>query len=146
MTGPVQPSNKWVYRTPWTRVMMFLYCLCCSFVGLLGWLENPSPSIEAQLGHAAVLLYSSILVVSGILGAIGIFRSLHATVISVWAIAAATFFHGVAAVGNGSAQVGFRLIIAPMMMVPLVWTWMQWLIMVKHVTHIKLPRRPHKET
>jgi hypothetical protein len=85
-----------------------------------------------------VLLYSSILVISGIIGAVGIFRSLRATVISIWAIAAATFFHGAAAWSQGSPQTGLRLMISPLMMVPVIWAWRQWLVLVKHTDHLTL--------
>lgn len=128
-----EPREQWYYRWPWTRIMMFLYCLACAFVGLIGLFENPSPAIKEQLGYYAVLLYSSILVGAGVIGAIGIFRSIRATVISVWAVAAATFFHGATLVASGSAQTGLRLLIAPLMMVPLVWVWAQWLTVVKQV-------------
>lgn len=127
-------SVPWCYRWPWTRALMFTYCIGCACVGAIGILQQPSPAIEHQLGLYAVLLYSWILVGAGIIGAIGIFRNLQATVISVWAISAATFCHGVAAVlANGGLQTGLRLIVAPLMMVPLVWVWRQWLILVLHV-------------
>lgn len=119
---------------------MFFYCLTCSFVGLIGLFDRPSPAIEDQLGYYAVLLYSSILVVSGLIGSIGIFRSIRATVVSVWAVAGATFFHGVAVIAQGNPQTGLRLMIAPLMMVPLVWAWEQWLILFKHVSRLPWPR------
>lgn len=132
--------SKWYYRYPWTRVLMFCYCLMCSFVGLIGLAPGGgAPSIAQQLGFYAVMFYSWILIVFGITGAVGIFRSIHATVVSLWAIAAATFFHGAAILLEGSAQTGLRLMIAPIMMVPLAWSWKQWLELVKHVSNLSLP-------
>ena len=134
--------TKWYYRWPWTRVGMFAYCLGCAFVGLIGLGGDPSPAVDKSLGNYTVMLYSVILVVSGLIGAIGIFRSVQATVISVWAISAATFFHGAAAWADSNPQTGLRLMVAPLMMVPLVWVWGQWLQLVKHTTRLEL--RPRK--
>lgn len=131
--------TRWYYRYPWTRVLTFLYCISSVFVGLIGLDTQPSPSMLRQLGYYAVLLYSSILIVSGIIGAIGIFRSVQATVVSLWAIAAATFFHGLAVFNDGSTQTGLRLMIAPLMMIPLAWSWKEWLMLVKHVSRLSLP-------
>lgn len=137
-------ETKWYYRWPWTRILMGAYCTACAFVGLIGFSTEPSPSIEAALGYYAVLLYSAILVVSGAIGAIGIFRNIQATVVSVYAIAAATFFHGAAAISQGSPQTGLRLMVAPLMMVPLVWVWGQWLSIVRRVRKLDPPPWPWK--
>lgn len=133
---------KWYYRFPWTRVMMFIYCVGCFFVGLIGVSGEPAPTMEQELGFYAVLLYSWILMGAGLLGAIGIFRNVQATVIAVWAIAAATFFHGAATLTGGSYQTGLRLIIAPIMMIPLVWVWRDWLLNVQHVSNLQFPKMP----
>lgn len=122
---------------------MLAYCLGCAFVGLIGFGGEPATSIEDQLGYYAVLLYSGILVVSGLIGAIGVLRNVQATIVSVYAIAAATFFHGAAAWGQGSPQTGLRLMIAPVMMVPLVWVWGQWIRLVKRVNRLDIRPRKH---
>lgn len=141
VSDPLLPTmSRWYYRKPWTRTLMFLYCLMCSVVGLIGLFDRPSPAIENQMGYYAVLLYSSTLLVSGLIGSLGIFRSIRATVVSVWAMAAATFFHGAAVIAQGNPQTGLRLMIAPLMMVPLVWAWEQWLTMVKHVIRLPWPK------
>ena len=114
----------------------------CAFVGFIGLGGDPSPAVDRSLGNYAVMLYSTILVVSGLIGAIGIFRSVQATVISVWVIAAATFFHGAAAWADNNPQTGLRLMVAPLMMVPLVWVWGQWLRLIKHTTRLEF--RPRK--
>lgn len=147
MPTPNPATTKWYYRWPWTRVLMFFYCLLCTFVGVIGLAERPSAAIQNVWGYYAVLLYSTILVISGAIGAAGIFRSLRATVVSVWAIAAATFFHGIATWANGGAQTGLRLMIAPLMMVPLVWVWSQWLMIVRNVSRLRWPpwKSPHEE-
>lgn len=123
-----------------TRILMLLYCLLCACVGVIGFGGNPSAKIADQLGYWAVMLYSTILIISGLIGALGIFRNIRATVISVWAIAAATFFHGAAAWGQGSPQTGLRLMIAPLMMVPLVWAWEQWLRLVHGIDRLTSPQ------
>lgn len=140
MTDPEKPIFEcWYYRLPWTRTLMCAYCLACSFVGLIGLTEH-SRAIENAWGHYAVLLYSWTLIVLGLSGAVGIFRNIHATVVSVWAIGGATFFHGLAVLFTpGGMQTGLRLMIAPLMMVPLVWTWAQWLKLVKHVANLRWP-------
>lgn len=127
------PPLKKRYTLPWTRVMMFGYCAGCAVVGVFGFDNSQSsPAIQGQLGGSAVWLYSAILVVSGVIGCIGIFRNLKATVFSVWGIAAATFFHGAAIIGaDGSGQTGLRLLVSPLMMIPAVWAWRQWLIVVR---------------
>ena len=135
-------NTTWYYRWPWTRVLMFAYCSMCVFVGLIGLGGDPAKPVKSQFGYWAVLLYSSILVASGLIGAIGVLRNVQATVVSVYAIAAATFFHGAAAWGQGSPQTGLRLMIAPLMMVPLVWVWSQWLRFVKYTTRLEF--RPRK--
>lgn len=136
---------RWYYRWPWTRALVFCYCLAVSFVGLIGLTDQPSQGLVNTLGRYAVLLYSGILLVSGLIGAAGVFRSIRATVISIWAIAAATFFHGAALWSQGSFQTGLRLMVAPVMMVPLVWAWEQWLTFVKHVSTLKAPRWPRRK-
>lgn len=142
----MEPMKQWYHRWPWTRTLMFLYCCCCAFVGVLGFSTGPSQAVENQLGYAALMLYSGIMLGSGIIGAVGIFRSLKATVISVWCIAAATGFHGLAVISEGNLQTGVRLLIAPLMMVPMAWAWMQWLILSKNVLTLPWPpRRHHKE-
>lgn len=140
--GSPNPLNKWYYRWPWTRVAMLAYCIGSIFVGVLGFTDSPSPSIQSQLGTWAVWLYSGIMIVSGAIGALGLFRSLQATVVSVWALAAASLFHGLAVWGAGNPQTGLRLAVAPIMMVPLVWAWKQWLVLVKHVQHLDTPGFP----
>lgn len=127
------------HRWPWTRVMMFLYCVASVFVGIVGIVDHPED--PPALGVGGIHLFSTVLMVFGILGAIGIFRSLQAVVISIWAIAAATFFHGIATLADGATQIGLRLIIAPLMMVPMVWSWKQWLVLVKQVKPADRPRR-----
>lgn len=124
---------RWYYRWPWTRALVFCYCLGISLVGLIGLTDPPSPGFVNTLGWYAVLLFSATLLVSGLIGAAGVFRSIRATVISIWAIAAATFFHGAALWSQGSFQTGLRLMVAPVMMVPLVWAWEQWLTFVKRL-------------
>ena len=130
---PVPTDARWYYRWPWTRALMFSYCIGCACVGILGITNQPAPSITNQLGWYAVLLYSWILVGAGLIGAAGIWRNLQATVIAVWAIAAATICHGAAVISEGGLQTGLRLMVAPLMMVPLAWVWRQWLIFVLHV-------------
>lgn len=125
---------------------MFAYCLGCAFVGMIGLGGDPSVSVVDWFGFWAAILYSSILVVCGTIGAIGIFRSLQATVRSLWGIAGATFFQGVAVFASGSPQVGLRLIVAPLMMVPLAWVWVEWLTVVRKVSSLKVSeivRRKH---
>ena len=133
---------KWFYHWPWTELMMGAYCTAMAFVGLIGFGDDPSTSILGEMGRYAVYTYSGILVVFGLAGSIGIFRNVQATVISVYAIAAATLFHGANAWASGSPQIGLRLLAAPLMMVPLAWVWGQWLRLVKNVNRLTLPTIP----
>ena len=117
---------------------MLCYCLVMLFVGLIGFWGEPSPSIAGQMGHYAILFYSAIMAAFGLFGAVGIFRNVQATIMSVYAIAAATFFHGVSVWAAGAPQVGLRLAAAPLMMVPLAWVWGQWLRLIKHADRLGL--------
>ena len=131
MTELADFQVKWYYKYPWTRASMFVYCLLCVMVGIVGLTQQPSPAFENLFGSAMVYFYSATLVVAGLGGAVGILRSLRATVYAVWTIAGATLFHGISLMAYPTGlQTGLRLAIAPLMMVPLAWTWWQWLVLV----------------
>ena len=117
-------------RFPWTRVMLSGYLVGCVAVGVLGLVEPPSGAFVVD---GSQWLYSGVMVLFGLVGLVAVPHHPQVVVRAVWTIAAATLIHGVLAWVEGSPLAGLRLAIAPLMMVPAIWGWAQWMMVVKQI-------------
>ena len=103
----------------WTWHLLQIYMLGQVATGVFGALD-PSPS----LGYLnLVWLYSAGLVVCAIIGMAGLYKSPRAVMWSLYGMAFTTFIHGLSIVLMGNIQTGTRLLIAPLMMIPMAHVW-----------------------
>lgn len=103
----------------WTWHLLQAYMFGQVATGVFGALD-PSPS----LGYLnLVWLYSVGLVVCAVIGSAGLYKSPRAVMWSLYGMALTTLIHGLSIVLAGSIQTGARLLIAPLMMIPMAHVW-----------------------
>lgn len=109
-------------------VSMLCYGLGTIAVGAIGLAGHPSGRVEHVLGYwLAVYAFSGAFVIAGSLMVVGILAGKRTT--SFWAVISVslcTSIQGVVALFDGAAQLGIRLVIAPLMMIPLAVAWQRW--------------------
>lgn len=135
MTTPAEnpAATKWYYRLPWTRVMVGAYFVMCGLAGIVAVIYYQPYIKTALYGYLLLAVYATILMVCAALGIFGIFRSLTATKHALWTIAVCTFFHGVGVLLSGRPVNGILMMAVPLLIVPLSWVWIEWLVQIKHV-------------
>lgn len=114
-------------KRPWPWWLMLLYMTGQTIVGVLG-LYDPSPSLYAL---DLVDLYSVLSVIFAVLGVLGLFRNPKVVMWALYGMALGTMIHGasIMLLPSGSLQTGVRLVIAPLMMVPMAHIWWKYTVL-----------------
>ena len=113
----------------WPDWLVGTYCLGSAVVGVAGVWFAGSPSIVNAIGEWWSQAYSSLVIVSGLIGLLGIIViRRQVTVWAVYGLAFANIIAGLSilAVG-GSWQTGIRLLVQPLLSVPGIMGWRFWM-------------------